>query len=410
MLVSIQTKNFRMLANNRVELRNFHVLVGQNATGKSTFLGALQFVADVLRKGVAKTVDDLGATFYELCFDREQPFDIAVEMKLGSIENGGARLRYEIRVGIDDDLRVQRENLFIIPNGGAQLGSSQLSLWEGSDGEHPPAIQDKTPKGWRRVVQKTSEGIDYFRDEKTDWNNQFRFGPDRPALGSLPEDPQRFPLSIAARNLLRDGVRTLALDPRELRTPSAPGAATRMAMDGSNLPHVVRDLAKRDPVLHRRWVEHLATGVPGLVDVSVHERPEDRKLVLEASFAGLHERPVPSWLLSDGTLRLMALTLLSYAARSDAREVYLVEEPENGLHPLAIQTAFDALAAPGDGVQVLCATHSPIFLAQVLLDQALVFRRSPQGFAIVRHGTEVPELKEWQGKNLTDLFVTGVLS
>ena len=107
----------------------------------------------------------------------------------------------------------------------------------------------------------------------------------------------------------------------------------------------------------------------------------------------------------------MALTLLTYGATPESRVTYLIEEPENGLHPLAMQAVFDSLSSRVGDVQILCATHSPIFLAQVGLEQALVFRRAPQGWAIVRRGNEVPELASWTGrKNLADLFVTGVLS
>ena len=113
-------------------------------------------------------------------------------------------------------------------------------------------------------------------------------------------------------------------------------------------------------------------------------------------------------MLSDGTLRMMALSLLSYAAEPDASGVFLIEEPENGLHPLAIQTVYQALAAPPDGVQMLCASHSPVMLSHSTLEQVLVFRRTVEGSAIVRHGREVPELVDWTARdNLADLFEVG---
>ncbi len=107
----------------------------------------------------------------------------------------------------------------------------------------------------------------------------------------------------------------------------------------------------------------------------------------------------------------MALTLLSYSATEEDLDTYLIEEPENGLHPLAIQVVHEALSKPPANSQVLCATHSPIFLAQTDLEHALVFRRAPEGSAIVRRAPEIPELQEWTGRvNLVDLFVTGVLA
>jgi predicted ATPase len=60
-----------MLRGNSVALRPFAVLVGQNATGKSTFLGGLQLIADVLKLGVPEAVRKLlgsrTANFRELC-------------------------------------------------------------------------------------------------------------------------------------------------------------------------------------------------------------------------------------------------------------------------------------------------------------------------------------------------------
>ena len=125
---------------------------------------------------------------------------------------------------------------------------------------------------------------------------------------------------------------------------------------------------------------------------------------------GEHAEAVPSWLLSDGTLRLMALSLLAYSEREDRSGVYLIEEPENGLHPLAIQSVFAALSSMRT-MQVFVATHSPVFLANTALDQALVFSRSDHGTARVLRGREVAELKEWQEQvQLADVFSTGVLS
>lgn len=408
MIQLLQAKNFRMLRSNSVALQPYQVLVGQNATGKSTLLGALQLIGDVLRGGVNFAVERVAPSFYDLCFDPNQPIALAVELSVPGIDRRERRLRYEIEIGIDETfgLRVLQENLFILP--------------EESDGEPGPSlfgdelftlVHARVPRFWRQVVSKKKEGRDYFRDEKTDWNNMFRFGLDRAALGSLPEDPDRFPLSIAARNALREGLRTLQLDAAQMRSASPPGAPVKLGLDGSNLPYVVRSLSERDPILFDQWVKLVATAVEGLESVSVRQREEDRYLVLEATFKGQHEQPVPSWLLSDGTLRLMALTLVNYAATEDDLDTYLIEEPENGLHPLAIQVVNEALSNPPTNAQVLCATHSPIVLAQTDLEHALVFRRTPQGYAIVRRATEIPELREWAGRvNLSDLFVTGVLA
>jgi predicted ATPase len=408
MIRLLQAKNFRMLRSNSVALQPFLVLVGQNATGKSTLLNALQLIGDVLQGGVSFAVKRVAGSFYDLCFDSTQPVALAVELSVPGPDREESHLRYEIEIGIEPGtgLRVLQENLFILPSNGN--GEPERSLF---GDELFTLVHHSVPRHWRKVVSKTKEGRDYFRDEKTEWNNVFRFGLDRAALGSLPEDPERFPLSISARNALRTGIRTLQLEAPELRSASAPGSPAKMALDGSNLPHVVSAFMQRDPILFDQWVQHVGTAIEGLESIRVREREEDRHLVLEARFRGQHREAVPSWLLSDGTLRLMALTLLSYAATEEDLDTYLIEEPENGLHPLAIQVVYETLSKPPANAQILCATHSPIFLAQTDLQHALVFRRAPEGYALVRRAPEIPELQAWAGRvALPDLFVTGVLA
>jgi len=410
MIERIWVKNFRMLAHNRVDLMPFAVLVGRNATGKSTLMAAIRFISNALSLGVQTAVDlaidNAGAGLTDLCFDPSQPLQFAIEV---SCDKG--RYRYELEIGKGPSWKpsVSRENLFRLPET-HQTQSFQRSLF-GDDDDLAEVIHNQAPRNqrWRRIVGKTAEGKDYFQDEKTDWNNTFRFGPDRPALGSLPEDSDRFPGAIAVRDLLREGVILVELDSHALRMPSAPRSERYLVRDGSNLAAAAAALESKNPDAFRQWVEHVSDAIEGLVGISTWERPEDKHLVLQATFAGSHDAPVPSWLLSDGTLRLMALSFLSFSDREEQAGVYLIEEPENGLHPLAIQSVFAALSTMSM-MQVFVATHSPIFLANTSLDQALVFSRTDRGTARVQRGREVAELRDWQSHvALTDVFSTGVL-
>lgn len=397
MIQLLQTKNFRMLRSNSVALQPYQVLVGQNATGKSTFLGALQFISDVVKHGVRYPVELNAANFYDLCFDPSEPLSLAVELSLPEASDLERRTRYEIQIGITEEygLQVLRENLFLLPPNYSGNSSSPIHI--------------DVPEGWERLISRTEEGAGSFRSENSQEVLTFRLAAEQASLGGFFWGPSRY--VFAGQEILKEGIRTLQLDATQMRGVSSPGSETRFAVDGSNLPHVIRAFKMRDPVLFDQWVRHVAVAVEGLESVDVWERPEDRSLVLRVRFAGEHKDPVPSWMLSDGTLRLMALTLVSYAAAENDLETYLIEEPENGLHPLAIQVVHEALSRPPANVQVLCATHSPIFLAQTDLEHVLVFRRSPEGPAIIRRASEIPELKEWTGRvNLADWFVTGVLA
>lgn len=135
------------------------------------------------------------------------------------------------------------------------------------------------------------------------------------------------------------------------------------------------------------------------------ERPEDRSRYLVLDYAtGLQ---APSWLVSDGTLRMLALTILAYLP--DMEGTYLIEEPENGIHPSAVETVFQSLSSVYRA-QILLATHSPVILSLAKADQVLCFNRTAQGATDIVLGSEHPRLRTWRGEtDLGTLFASGVL-
>ena len=211
------------------------------------------------------------------------------------------------------------------------------------------------PKEWRRIV--TKEGIgDSFHSEIVGRLSAYRSDPRRFALANLLQDEEHFPVALWVQNLLMGGIHVLALNSAAMRRPSSPSVPRTFRTDGSNLPLVVRDLRNRHEKDFKDWLDHLRTVLPDLQKIKVVEREEDRHLYLNVYYSNL-EHPVPSWLLSDGTLRLFALTLLAYLPNN--QEVYLIEEVENGIHPRAIEAIFDSLSSVYDG-QVLLATQFSI--------------------------------------------------
>ena len=272
----------------------------------------------------------------------------------------------------------------------------------------PPesVLAKRARKGWRKVVSKTESGNDYFHSEIGRWNSTLRIGPRRAALTNLFQDEKRFPVALWVRNILMEGIHVLALNSAAMRRPTSPSVSRTFRMDGSNLPLVVRDFRNDHERNFRDWLKHLRTVLPDLQTIDVVERPEDRHLYLAVRYSNLGQ-PVPSWLLSDGTLRLLALTLLAYLPHH--QEVYLIEEVENGVHPRVIEAVFQSLSSVYDG-QVLLATHSPLIVGLTKREQILCFAKNPSGATSIVRGREHPKLKDWRGQiDLGTLYAAGVL-
>jgi predicted ATP-dependent endonuclease of OLD family len=90
--------------------------------------------------------------------------------------------------------------------------------------------------------------------------------------------------------------------------------------------------------------------------------------------------------------------------------VVLIEEPENGIHPRAVETVFQSLSSVYRA-QVLLATHSPLVVSLAKPEHVLCFARSPEDATDIVRGSEHPRLQAWHGEtDLGTLFASGVLS
>ncbi len=418
----VEALNYRCLRFVSQGLGPFHVLVGPNASGKSTFLDAVVFLGDLIRVGLQAAVYGdarLGVPLRapdakQLTWMRKEPrFELAVEFGIPSsalqkVGNSGAEVcRYEVAIDVEGPLRIAAETLWLKPVDATS--PQQLPLFPQPLSPRDTIVQWPSrpiPKGWRKVVSRSDEPERVtFASETSGWKNPFRIAADKSALASLPEDEEKFPVATWFRRTLAEGVQRIALSSERMRLPSPPGRSQAYLPDGSNLPQIVDTLEKEHPERLRRWVAHVREALPDIEAITTREREEDRHrfLVLRHS-NGLE---TPSWLVSDGTLRLLALTLLAYVP--DLSGLYLIEEPENGIHPRAVETVFQSLSSVY-GAQVLLATHSPVVVSMAKMDQVLCFARTSQSATAVVHGPEHPKLRDWKGDtDLGTLLAAGVL-
>jgi len=415
----VEALKYKSLRYVNQQLRPFQVLIGPNASGKSAFLDTVDFLGDLIEEGADYAVRSRATSVRELVWQREgEQFELAVELRfpqelrerLASAGRPYARCRYEVAIGVDltrGGIQTVGENFLLLPER-RDAGRAQALLFP-VEPEPPDSIllakHAHVRAGSKRVVRLAEEGKAYFWSELTGWNFPLRPGGDKPALAQVPEDEGLFPVSNWARRLLAEGAQVLALNSAEMRHPCSPLAPHTFQPDGSNLPVVVRRLQEESPHKHQAWVKHLRAVLPDLEAVEVRERLEDRHLYLVATYSsGLK---VPSWLISDGTLRLLALTLLAYI--TPGGRVYLIEEPENGIHPSAVEAVFQSLSSVY-GDQVLIATHSPVMLGLADPQQILCFARTASGSTDIVTGSEHPALAGWRGEvNLGVLYASGLL-
>ena len=426
MFSRVQTRYFRSLKAVDQALGPIQALVGPNASGKTTFLDVIALLSDLMRRrgDVRETIRARSGSFDKLLWQGapnggshrnafqlaiEAPIPDTVRTRMADDKRQYALVRYEVEIGLDaesNELGLNHETLWLRTQP-ERSEPRQPTLFPFVPESAPDIFVGKSRPGFKVAVKKNPGGNDnYYTEGAKSYMPSFRLGRGKLALANIPADEGSFPVSSWFRDLLETGVQSVTLNSHTIRQPSPPGLGLRFQTDGSNLPWVIAELRK-DPGRYSAWLDHVRTALSDIADIDTVERDEDRHryLVVKYSNGAL----VPSWLVSDGTLRLLALTIAAYL--KDLGGVFLIEEPENGIHPRAIETVVQSLSSIYEG-QVLIATHSPVALNLMAPNQILCFAKDKDGATDIVSGDRHPALQQWKRgePDLGILFAAGILS
>lgn len=406
MIAGLSIKNFKAIRElTDLPLSDFHVLVGPNGVGKSTFLDAVDFVRDCLVDSPRVAVESRGiADFKDLTWMRQGGvIEVALWLDFSKsvAQLSDSLLSYRLAIRQDDKLGIciEEESL-------NQFSRSSLTSAGGL------LASDKVKP--KRLLGKTSKGTDFYAREKGSYVDSFNFGLDKLTLGLTPPDESRYPTANAVRQFLTQGVRYIQLDSPAMRYPCPATRGTELDLDGTNLARVLGQLLGANGGVGAKWskagttagnwAEHLQYALPSLESIGWSRRLADNAEYLLLRYeSGLE---APSWVLSDGTLRMLALTILAYLPPRPA--IYMIEEPENGVHPKALEIILRSLSSI-PGAQMIVATHSPFVVQQCGVKPLLCFSSGNAGAHIVP-GPEHPTLRTWDGSpDLGIVFAAGLL-
>lgn len=389
MITLIEARNFRCLKHISVPMGKFHVLVGPNASGKSAFLDILPFLRDFINEGLEIAVKKRMDNFLDLVWGRGNngdSFEMALEVSIPD-KPYISILRYETLFKYDtfqNKFLIEKEKTYWKPNSQLPSKADGIVLNSPSFIKISP-LDYELRQGKSSGTYQTMEAYAHYSGYK------------------LVLDRDLEPSFLWFKKLF-NAIHVLDLQNKTIKKPCEPATGIELKTDGSNLAWVVEDFKKKNPDHFKEWLKHLQTALPYLQDVRAFVRPEDRHCFLMLKYEGGLE--LPSWIVSDGTLRLLALTLPVYLPNT--KGVYLFEEPENGIHPQAIQTVIDSLKSFYDG-QVMVTTHSPLVLSLVEPEEIICFSHKPETGTKIITGGKHPVLKEWKREtSLGVLFASGI--
>ncbi|MCC6413624.1 MAG: AAA family ATPase [Saprospiraceae bacterium] len=387
MITRLEITGFKSFDDFSIDLAPFVVVAGVNGAGKSNLFDAIQLLSRLADTDIRAAFSGQRGEAYELFtqhadgsfatimkFAAEMLLDGQVRDRWGSVEAVKyTRLRYELVIERRSDNRgierlfVTEEKLSAIPRGKDKWYQNYVGMhnhaWHKQvTGGRSPFISTEDKNGVKTVNLHQDNGSRGRPRPIADLESTMLSGVTN----------TEFPHALAVREEMRNW-HFLQLNPIELSKP-APKFTAREVMgpDGSGLAAALFRIKTEDPISIHDIALEMANLIPGVKGLDVKEDEKEKKYIVSIEMED--GRVFSSLVLSEGTLRLLALTTLKYDDKH--RGVLCFEEPENGINPMRIRQVVQLLRdlstdfetdqeARFPARQVLINTHSPVLVGEV---------------------------------------------
>ena len=391
MLTRIEIDGFKSFEKFGMDVGPLTVILGPNASGKSNLFDAIRLLSRLADTDLRTAVTDLRGEPHEL-FRRHpdgalgETMSFAVEVLLApevrdqwgaTVKLKHTRVRYEVHIERRRDTR-GIERLVTTREEAAPILAS-ADRWRPSGRRPSPEFKRTFMRYSRRTPWLST--VDSQGSTRFEIRQDLRAGRQRPAdaaeatvLSSITS--AEFPHLYALREELRSW-RFLQLDPTALRQPSPAIGPEELAADGKNLARVLARIEAETRTERRSSgaladiTADLTDLIPGVVGLRVVEDQRSQEYRVDLSMRD--RQPFSSRVVSDGTLRVLALLTLMHDPRH--RGLVCFEEPENGVHPFRLKSLIarlrDLVTDPASAevdrddplAQLLVNSHSPVLLA-----------------------------------------------
>ncbi len=352
MLQRLEVKNFLALRDVSLDLEPFTVLVGANASGKTTILEALHRVC-ALKSGRYRVLVE-GGDFPE----RLDAMHNLISPDVVLNASGGTKIEFVI-------FESQIWRLILTKERPENLATS----WD---------------------IQLNTDG------HKVPYNSQpfGNFFEGHRIVGQLPTS------SMIQANFL------------SLSKPShSPLKIPFLERNGAGLGTVCQYLQQELPDTFSRVQEYLASIIRGLKRFRIRRADGTKQNLVNVEsenyrdWHGIAEElifdfddavGVPAKYVSEGTL--LVLCILVAAARFEGEALILIDDLERGLHPKAVRDLIGALRKLQEinpKLQIVATSHSPYILSELKPQEVRVVARDPELGTVVGRLTDHPDFAKW---------------
>ncbi len=370
-LQSFRLKNFKAVRDSGiVKFTPLTVFIGNNGSGKSSLIEGLETFQSIISDGLDRAMEPWRG--FEHIWNQANPHQLRFSPDVR--EDHTNPMRFELRGdGWGGNVYASME---------VNVGPGGTELFIGKE-EFRMRVRDYTTRAVR------------------DSSGQVR------ATNTLDKNAalENLELLESGRNFLKsnhigsDHWQFLSLVPHAMSDPvpqKRTGGTIRLAKDGSNVAEYLLSIRKIDPAVVDGIVETLQYVLPYARDVQPALTSELERTVYLQMTEGNFK--LPGWLLSTGTLRVLAL--LAVLRHPNPPALLVIEEIENGLDPRTIHLIVEEIrsAVESGKTQIILTTHSPYLLDLLTLSQIVVVERDDAGSPVFTRPGNDAALQEWTQK------------
>jgi len=366
MITRFRVRNFKSLRDVEFTPQAVNVIIGPNGCGKSSLLHAIDFLRAFFMSSVELYLHEKAWEFKDLPNLRQTRqtirWDVTAELDADEDGVGAGTYSYSVSLTPRRYLGIGGEKLTYSPPGGPE----EVLLTR--TGRSAEVLNRKSGQREQESYRVLASIISTFHPSR---------------------DRASYPELLRFREWVERLRYFLLWDPKVLRSPDR-GKHEELGPSGEHLAPFLALLKQRHPQKFARLLARVRRLFPHVSDISVsggkawgwrtvrlHERDGKKQVVFN------------SQQMSDGVLRLLAVTSLLYQERSPP--LIMFEEPEDGIHPQLIRELVQilrelTLRKPPNRSQVVFTTHSPYVLDEFYDHPEEVFvmaRTHPQAGASV---------------------------
>ncbi len=343
-LKSIKIRGFRSIKEMKLELRPLNVLIGANGAGKSNLIAFFKLVNELMGGRLQQHIGATGRAEGNLHFGPGATPQLEAEMAF-EVENGTDTYSMRLFHAAGDSLIFAEETLSF-----QQTGYPSPKVVSLGSGHQETRIGDEAEKG--EPTARTLRGL----------------------------------LNRCRVYHFHDTSST-----SRVRQYCYVGDNRWLMPDAGNLAAILYALKCSRETVYRRIVRTIRQVAPFFEDFDLE--PTDSKDIILNWRHGASDLVFGPHQLSDGTLRAICLISLLLQPGENLPDLIVVDEPELGLHPYALNVIASLFRAASHHTQVLISTQSSAFLDSFEPEDIVVVERNGEATEFERPDAE--ELDAW---------------